>query len=426
MIRKSNFIKRSAALSFCLLTLITAGFATPYFSGYAGVGGTLKDSDDSAAFLLDGFFSGQFDISPSFIIRTSASLYTTSSIFSDFSFKNKECYFNLDEFSLTYRNYFGPVTQFLAAFAGDYDPIGSDLFLQRQFGIDSFTSKLTESISGISKATIFDNSGIGIAYYLKLPANTALGLYGYYNSAEALTTSTTTSTTTTEEDTPSLNADLRFAGAWSQVALDFVFGCNMPIERTYTNADGEEVNVVVLIQRADLHMGLTAFFGNTNSSSLLFQAGITQLIVDQETLADQSALSLDNVFLFIEPKFVTKNLIFSVALFNMPSDMLEHLYFISNPTGINLTVCSPWIVISGNRNQFGGMITVSSENSMDSLLQDASNLLSGLDLHIIPYGSTRFTSGTLNYSVQISALGITTVQEFFKAMVARISYKTQF
>jgi len=164
----------------------------------------------------------------------------------------------------------------------------------------------------------------------------------------------------------------------------------------------------------------------TNSSSLLFQAGITQLIVDQKTLANQSALSLDNVFLFIEPKFVTKNLIFSVALFNMPSDMLSSLYYISNPTGINLTFSSPWIVISGNRNQFGGMITVSSENSMDTLLQDASNLVSGLDLDIIPYGTTKFTSGMLNYSVQISALGITTVKGFFESMVARISYKTMF
>ena len=423
MIRKSNFIKRGAALSFCLFTLITTSFATPYFSGYAGVGGTLKNLDGSTAFLLDGFFSGQFDITQSFIIRTNASLYTTSSIFSNFTFKNKESYFNLDEFSLTYRNYFGSVTQFLAAFAGDYDPIGSDLFLQRMFGIDSFASKLTDTISGISKATIFDNSGLGIAYYLKLPANTALGLYGYYNAAEILSTNTTS---TSDEDLASLNADLRFAGAWSQVALDFVFGCNMPIEKTYTNENGEEVKVVVLIQRADLHMGLTAFFGNTNSSSLLFQAGITQLIVDKKTLTNQSALSLDNVFLFIEPKFVTKNLIFSVALFNMPSDMLNSLYYISNPTGINLTFSSPWIVISGNRNQFGGMITISSENSMDTLLQDASNLVSGLDLDIIPYGTTKFTSGTLNYSVQISALGITSVKGFFESMVARISYKTMF
>ena len=354
-------------------TITVSSFATPYFSGYSGGSIVVKSEEDSSstAFLVDAFFSGQFDLSPAFIAKASASIYTTSSFFSDLIFKDKAAYFNLDEISLTYRNTMGNVSQFAGIYIGQYDPIGSDALLQRLFGVDPFGSMLTETISGVSKCNIYDNSGIGLTYYLKLPGNTSLGLYGYYN-AENITTYSTDSegnTTSTTEKNSSFNTDIRFAGAWPQVALDFSFGLNMPIETSYIGESGDEVQVVMLIPRADLHMGLTAFFGSANSSSLLLQAGITQLIVDSETLADNPALSLDNVFVFIEPKFVTKHLIFSVALFNMTDSSLTYLYYIDNPTGFNLTISSPYILIAGNRCQFGGMATVS---SADSLLSSSS------------------------------------------------------
>lgn len=429
---KNASLKKMLIISISALFVATAIHATPYFSGYAGGGLAVKSQENSIkpAFLVDAFFSGQFDLSPSFIARTSASIYTTDSFFSGLMFKDKSAYFNLDELSLTYKSSNGYVSQFASVFIGEYDSIGSDTLLQRLFGEDPFGSILTETICGISKAQIYDNSGIGIAYYLKMPENTSLGLYGYYN-AKNITTFTTNDdgeTETTTDTDSSFNTDLRFAGAWSQIALDFSFGLNMPIEKSYIGEDGEEVKVVILIPRADLHMGLTAFFGSANSSSLLLQAGITKLIVDKNTLADQAALSLDNVFVLIEPKFVTKHLIFSVALFNMPENNLDTLYYVSNPTGFNLTMSSPYILVRGNRCQFGSMLTISSSNSLAYLIEvdSATSLLESLSANLIPFGKTKFTTGNLNYSLDINILDISSLKSFFQSMTARVSYRAYF
>ena len=64
---------------------------------------------------------------------------------------------------------------------GEYDPVGSDIFLQRQFGIPSFSSRLTESICGVSRAKIYEMSGIGGTYIIKLPQNLTFGANLYYN-----------------------------------------------------------------------------------------------------------------------------------------------------------------------------------------------------------------------------------------------------
>ena len=289
--------KKILTVVFCLTCFIYTTFAFPYFTGTIGIGGKLQPEPKKfPSILMDSYFAGQFDLSQNLLLRTSFSMYTTESILKNNLFRNTEAIFNLDEISLTYRGSFGQLSHLLGVYIGEYDPVGSDVFLQRQFGIPSFSSKLTESICGISRAKIYDMSGIGGSYVVKFPQS-ALGFNIYYNKTEL-----------EENLLESLNTDVRFASAWNLGAFDLSFGFTMPMKHEIIIDSDTTQKVILLIERADMHAGLTAFFGSSNSSSLLFQAGFTKLIIDPNEENNEKVLSFDDVYVLIEPRFVSKSM----------------------------------------------------------------------------------------------------------------------
>lgn len=399
--------KKIFAVVFCLFLLIYTAFAYPYFSGTIGIGGKVQpESEKFPKILMDSYFAGQFDLSQNLFLRTSFSMYTTESILKDITFKNTEAIFNLDEISLTYRGSFGQISHLLGVYLGEYEPVGSDVFLQRQFGIPSFASRLTESICGISRAKIYNMSGIGGSYVVKLPKNIALGANIYYNKTENFETP--------EEDdiAESFNTDFRLASAGKVGAIDFSFGLTMPMKREIIHDNGDTQKVILLVERADMHAGLTAFLGSSNSSSLLFQAGFTKLIIDPNEENDEKFLSLKDVYILVEPRFVSKSMCFSLALFNMPKETRENLFYIDNPVGINVSLYTPWISLSGRKSQFGLMTTLSSSDSLDKIIvqQQTSEFdeekISNLGLHISPYGIIYLGGGKLNFSLNVNAFNI--------------------
>ena len=323
--------KKIFAVLFCLLFFIYTAFTYPYFTGTIGIGGKIQPEPEKfPQVLMDSYFAGQFDLSKNLFLRTSFSMYTTESIFKDITFKNTESIFSLDEISLTYLGSFGQISHLLGIHLGEYEPVGSDVFLQRQFGIPSFASRLTESICGISRAKIYDMSGIGGSYVVKLPKNIAVGTSIYYNKTENFETP--------EEDdiSESFNTDFRFASAGRIGAIDLTFGLTMPMKREIVHDNGDTQKVILLIERADMHAGLTAFLGSSNSSSLLFQAGFTKLIIDPSEENDEKVLSLNDVYILVEPRFVSKSMCISLSLFNMPKETRENLFYVENPVGISL------------------------------------------------------------------------------------------
>ena len=265
---KLNSQKKVIAILFCILLFIHTIFATPYFNGTMGIGGRFQPIPEKfPALLMDAYFAGQFDLSSSVTLRTSLSMYTTESIIKESIFQNTPSIFNLDEVSLTYRGSVGAISHYLGIYLGEYDPVGSDIFLQRQFGIPSFASRLTETICGISKAKIYDMTGIGGTYTVRFPQNLALGVNVYYNKAKDWTSITVGESLDSSDDVfaESLNTDLRFAGAWRAAALDLSLGLTMPMKKEITFEDGNTQKVILLIERADMHAGLTAYFGSSNS-----------------------------------------------------------------------------------------------------------------------------------------------------------------
>ena len=399
--------KKIFAVVFCLLFFIYTAFSYPYFTGTIGIGGKVQPEPEKFPnFLMDSYFAGQFDLSQNLFLRTSFSMYTTESIFKDITFKNTESIFNLDEISLTYRGSFGQVSHLLGVYLGEYNPVGSDVFLQRQFGIPSFASRLTESICGISRAKIYNMSGIGGSYLVKLPKNIALGANIYYNKTENFETP--------EEDdsAESFNTDFRLASAGRLGAIDLSFGLTMPMKRELLLDNGDTQKVILLVERADMHAGLTAFLGSSNSSSLLFQAGFTKLIIDPNEEDNEKVLSLNDVYILVEPRFVSNSMCFSLSLFNMPKETRENLFYVDNPVGISVSLYTPWISLSGKKSQFGLMTTLSSSDSLDKFLiqqeseEDDEEKLSNLGLHISPYGIIYLGGGKLNFSLNVNAFNI--------------------
>lgn len=415
--------KKILAVVFCILCFIYTTFAHPYFTGTIGVGGKIQPEPKKfPSILIDSYFAGQFDLSQNLMLRTSFSMYTTESILKESIFRNTSAIFNLDEVSLTYRGSFGQLSHLLGFYIGEYDPVGSDVFLQRQFGIPSFASKLTESICGISRAKIYDMSGIGGSYVVKFPQS-ALGLNIYYNKTE-----------NGESLLESLNTDFRVAGAWNLGALDFSFGLTMPMKHEILLADDTTQKVILLIERADMHAGLTAFFGSSNSSSLLFQAGFTKLIIDPNEENDEKVLSFNDVYILIEPRFVSKNMCLSISLFNMPETTKENLFYVNNPVGVSTSLYTPWLSLSGRKSQFGLMATLSSSTSLDALIVNnettdsgtegnTSNLKDSLGLSISPYGIMYLGAGKLNFSLNIDAFNIKDWDSFLKNISVIAGYK---
>ena len=416
--------KKIFAVLFCLLFFIYTAFTYPYFTGTIGIGGKIQPEPEKfPQVLMDSYFAGQFDLSKNLFLRTSFSMYTTESIFKDITFKNTESIFSLDEISLTYLGSFGQISHLLGIHLGEYEPVGSDVFLQRQFGIPSFASRLTESICGISRAKIYDMSGIGGSYVVKLPKNIAVGTSIYYNKTENFETP--------EEDdiSESFNTDFRFASAGRIGAIDLTFGLTMPMKREIVHDNGDTQKVILLIERADMHAGLTAFLGSSNSSSLLFQAGFTKLIIDPSEENDEKVLSLNDVYILVEPRFVSKSMCISLSLFNMPKETRENLFYVENPVGISLSLYTPWISLSGKKSQFGLMTTVSSSDSLDKIIiqqeaeQSNEEKMSNLGLHISPYGIIYLGGGKLNFSLNVNAFNIKDFDTFLDNISLIAGYK---
>lgn len=423
-----KFSKKALILCTFLCISVIAN-SEPFFSGVAGIGGRIQPVTDSIipTTLVDAYFAGQFDLSQSVILRSSFSMYTVDSIFGDNLMNNTPSYFNLDELSFTYRGFIGTISHFLSAYIGEYDPVGSDVFLQRQFGIPSFSSKLTESICGVSKAKIYDMSCIGGSYLIRFPQNLALGIYAYYNKGPdwtQLTMGATEAEIEAADDVESINTDLRFAGAWQSVNLDIAVGLTLPIEKEIVSGANTE-KVLLLIRRADMHAGITAYFGGSNSSSLLFQAGFTKLIIDPQQLTQEQALSFDNIYVLIEPRFVTSKICFSLSLFNMPLSVSDNLFYIKDPLGVSVSLYTPWLSLGGKKSQFGVMGTMSCQENLTNLIIDTNLLKENLRLFVSPYGIIHLGGGKLNFSVLSNVFAISNWDTFVANTSLMMGYKVQ-
>ena len=146
-------------------------FGVTAFTGYAG--GKLNQSAKEEAdnyegqLKLQAFFAGQFNFSQNIWSHLEFSI-DTDNLLTDDIFKKTPAQFRIDELSLTGKMSLNNNVNYVSAFIGMYDPIGSDILLQRYFGIDPIASKVTDSWLGTGNSILYPQWGIGISDVIKL------------------------------------------------------------------------------------------------------------------------------------------------------------------------------------------------------------------------------------------------------------------
>ena len=309
------------------------------FSGYAGVKGDFyadpAQEDFDPAFALQGYFGGQLNIAPAFLLRLEFSIQTDDvTEQSPFSDGGIASHFFIDELSATYIKPFLNITQYFSLFLGSFEPIGNDIFLQRHFGIEPISSHITESWLGLRGSTAYPFYGAGGSYIVHLNKKPiATGAYLYVNDENW-------------EDKNQLNLDWRFATVYPYLALDFAIGLGAPMSHKQGNED-----VIVLIDSLYLHSGINLLVGNKYSTSLFVQSGFSNLQLKAgETRYE---IASKDLYLLVEPRFVTKNFQTHITMFSVPVETVEKLLFVTDTFGFNIAVFTDNLYIKNKNITFG-------------------------------------------------------------------------
>lgn len=396
---KSPLFKNAVTGTLVLLFSVTMTFGQTHFSGFAGVAGNIgsKENGGGAKFEADAFFAGQFDLFGRLQLRTEASVKTD--LLDGDAFKDVPATFSIDELSLTVRLPSANVSHYLAVFAGEYESIGSDLFLQRQFGIKPLASKITESWLRLNGTTIYPFSGFGGSYVLRFGTPQALGAYVYVNEKDNLR---------------HLNFDLRFGGVLPVVTTDVSFGFGFPIE----TKDSAGNDVIVLIRKMEFHAGITTLIGNDHFASLFLQLGLSKVVLKPDE--NEKALELSDFYFLIEPRFKANFMNFHFTLFNLPKGIVDDLFFISNNLGCNLGIFAENVYMGMFNLTMGAHLTVSVK---DAALPDSVDINKDtVSFQVAPFAETSLFNGTLMTRLTMDFMQI---QELHKTIEFTLGYKAR-
>lgn len=398
---------------FFLVAVIPHIFFAASFSGLAGIKGDFSSKNDTSGFNpqlnLSAFFSGQLDITSNFLVRSELSIQT-SDVIETKLFSETDATFCIDELSFTYIKPFLGITQYFSAFLGNFEPIGSDVFLQRQFGISPITSRITESYLGLRGSTVFPFYGAGASYIIHVnnkPLAFGMSLYG--NSREYK-----------DSRKNQLNMDFRFATVLPFLTADFAAGFGAPLDNEYSRK-----KVILLIEELYLHTGVDLLIGNNYTNSLFIQAGFENLPIIPGN--SKSEINSNELYILVEPRLYAKKFRSHLTFFSLPSQTVKKLSFIDeeNTLGINLSVFTENLYINNKDFTFGFHTTLSfKDKDFFDLKRITEFFDSEFSIKVSPFVTLPVMSGELKFMLQAKLNGITqkTWQENFKF---NIGYKSQ-
>ena len=383
-------------------------FALTAFTGYAGAKLTQGPDENASTYegqlKLQAFFAGQFNFNQNIWSHMEFSI-DTDNLLSDDIFKKTPASFRIDELSLTGKMTFPNTVNYLSAFIGTYDPIGSDILLKRYFGIEGIASKITDSWLGSGNSILYPQWGMGLSDIIKsyrLPA--LFGFYAYINNED--------------DDYKVFNFDLRGALSFHYFTLDAAAGIGAPLSNKSQGKD-----VIVAIDKLYWHMGTTILVGNNYTAASLFsQFGINNASITPNE--SKTAITPETCYFLVEPRFYNGSSHCHLSFYILPDDTVDELMLIEDTMGINLNIFRN--IDTKNR-----IITIGSHlgaGFKEKYVNDLKNIsdfsLSDLDVNLIPYISTNIFAGTLNASLKIR------FREFAseapaKAFVIDLGYKTK-
>lgn len=408
-------MKKIIITALSVICFNSAIFASTFFSGLAGGkigyssnqitnenGKNVMDPD----LKLQAFFAGQFNFTQNSWGRMELSIDTQDFI-NQSLFTSTDSSFQIDELSLTFRNQNLRMSNYFSAFMGTYDPIGSDIFLQRYFPVGEIASNLTNSWLGLDGSILYPHFGIGISDVIRLYNQPiAFGGYVYFNHED--------------KKYYVLNSDLRFACNYRYFTCDFATGIGAPLSNKFKGQD-----VIIAIDKLYWHCGTTLLVGNSYTQSFYALAGIFNIELRAKKHIDPETLIKDT-YLLLEPRFIMGQNHLNITLFTLPADTVKKIQYIDDTLGINFNFYSDNLLSTSSPLTIGCHAQLSFTNKNLTNIKEFNTFFSKqancFNVNIMPYVTTGFLSGQLNGMLKINCMKFAK-NAWYEAITADIGYK---
>ena len=354
-----------------LLFTFFAGFAQTSFNSFTGF--SLDFSNKGVVPAIS--FAAQYSINNTFTAKGHFTVKADENIFADGIFQDTDASFSINELSATYRFLTLNFNHQINVFIGNFESFGSDAFVKKYFGAENFISPVLSSSTEQYTAGMFEFSRIGFSYALKFPSQKAFSFYTYYDK---------------KNGDKLLNADFRFAAVWDSIILDADIGTSFPLLTKYNDED-----VLLLIETAKLRAGFSLLLGNNPITNLFLQAGLSDIDIKAPKAG------LENLYLFMEPRFTTKHLKCSVAFYNLPENEIEKIQFLENPLGCNISLASQPFILFENKADAGCYITLSANLDNFELKIESSSI------QISPYLNMELLNGVFSIYTKFQPFNMT-------------------
>ncbi|WP_294428154.1 hypothetical protein [uncultured Treponema sp.] len=379
--------------SFILTALLSPSlFAATFFSGETGGAATLSNEDSRGfdpALYLDGFFAGQLTVSDTFSGRAEFSLYTDDMYKNGITQEAEDSVFQINELSLTATKSFLGMTHTLSFFLGHFETIGSQQYITRHLGIKSYSSMLTETYLGQTGAIIYPAYGLGGCYSATFKDKPVSAAFMFAKIKKNF------------EDTKQLNADFRFACAYQNLKLDWLFGAGAPLYTIENEGTENEREVFLLIDTLYFHTGFDMLLGNEDAFfSLYSQYGLEYYPVRNTDNAKYPDIS--KIHILAEPRFNFKKCKIRLTAFNMPEKRAKKLIFLDEKDtfGANLCIFSDRQHTKKTNYSIGANLTGTFEEKHINDLEDK-DLLDSFRIKLCPFADIEAGGGKLKIMPQI-------------------------
>ena len=401
--------KTRKSILFAVIFALTVGLhAQAAFSGYSGGKLNYAANPESADYdpdlSLQAFFQGQFNFNSNMWGHLEFSIDTEDFLGKEL-FHKTGASFKIDELSLIFKSQTDASANYFSVFMGTYDPIGSDIFLQRYFGIQPIASKITESWLGLAGSVLYPHFGIGIADVKRfMNSPVALGGYAYINHEDNLYYV--------------FNGDLRFACVYRYFSLDVAGGIGVPMSNSNK---GQEV--IAYIEKLYWHAGTTMLIGNNYTQSLFIQAGLFNVPF---TKRNGTQVSPQDLYLLVEPRLLLDIAHVNLTVFSLPQETVDQLMFVDDSLGVNLNIYGDTFSAGANRFTLGTNFSysITGKTFMD-LAKPLELIKSDFNVTMTPYMSTNFLSGELHTQFSIKFMKFST-KKWYDAFTVDVGYTAKF
>ncbi|MGI5174031.1 hypothetical protein H0R92_10605 [Treponema sp. OMZ 840] len=360
--------------------IAVSGFSADFFSNTASGGAVdiLSASNiQNTEMHFRGFYNTQIQIGERFLANTGISV-KTKNMFGTPNLKDIPSLFNVDEISVMYRFRIEKNTAQFSLFGGEYEPGGSDIFARRYMGAAPFNSYLLQKEIGFESPAMVPIKGIGGAVTIKYGIPIAHAFYAYYSQKTSL---------------PCFNMDVRIAGISNALAVDFIFGTSLPIERKDSNGN----NVMLIIRRADFHAGLSLLLGDNPFVNVFLQSGVAR--IQTKPAPTESIVSLSDLYVFFEPRFAVKKVLFSLSMFHLPQAVYENIPYIDYPLGASFMIKSIPLYFKSTQGVFGGIVCASTVNPLTDTFS-----MQKLSVQFVPFAEFNTAHGSIKIRLPLKPL----------------------